>query len=1273
MKLEKTIKKIYELNTDYNNPLQVINQANSLETLSSDLYTDAIRFIYELLQNADDSSIKDKSVQVEINLIDNILMVAHTGKIFDNKDIEGICGINNGTKKSSKEKTGYKGIGFKSVFGKSKEVIIYSDNEYFKFDANYDFEWKDIWGGSKIEWEKINERKFLYPWQIIPIYIFSNEVDTRVQNFIQENQYNVVTIIKLSKKEDIKKSIKTLYNNINMFLFLKNIDNIIFNIDKINNISINRISDKIILKQNNKIINEWIIYNTNLKVPNSLKKALKKEDSIPDKLTEAKTIRLTLAIKKTKKGLEELTDNENLLYSYLPTDEKRYNLPVLVNTSFLTTANRESLHSDSKLNEWLFENISIELFKWITILVQKEYSYQAYQVIPIELSLNDNLAQAYNRGIKKGKEEIAFILSKDDKLLKYDEIILDYTNLSEKNFIGSDIIRKFIIDKNKNNSINKNPFIKNTKFNKYLEKLDISTFKIKDILPFFSFEEFSNNHSIDDNIQLIEYFKNLVDIKDKYISEDKIKEWNFILDDKHQLNYPDSIYLSITENNNEDSNISFVHKEIQEWLLKNTDIKKWLDKIGLVEKTDISFLEKTIIPNSETYATIENSLSTMQDIFKLYSKNIIDKEILNKLSDLKLITKKGNLLKASDCYFSNNYNPKLKIEETISEDIFLNEDYLVLDKDVDEIKRFFKYIGLKEEIEIINFEEKISQSELIKKYNFQEDYFKIFNSGYSHLKADTYKNIITLSFLNKLNNFKFSKLFWNNIIKNINLRNLTISAIAYWGYIGMSSRTVGNKMENYLKWYIQNNNCIPTKQENCKKSIEVFLNSKEIIDIAGNYLPIFDGDELSSDWKSFFEFKTQLELKDYLELLSNIIKDENKDNKIKRENKDRIQSIYAILLDLSENFSKEEIEEIQIWSKTASFTNIENIICKSKELKYYTDGDNSIFQDMYQFINLNSENKNHYNIEKLLNYFDIDIVRQSDFEIIYKNKKNNSTLKEKISNILPYLENWLDKENEKYDNLQDKLKKLEIIEADDLKLYYNKELLKSIQTHLNNNIFYVSNPWKKNKIFITLPKLLCSYFEIKGNDKKIDFLLRAENYLEINEYFEDENIEIPEGIITKEKKDLEKKSKEINILEDIILSMGITSEDEFKKAIKENPNLQYVSTNKTSFKEVLKKLERARDNMIKHLKNLPEYNCTNIKKIDYTILSGIIKNNQKINIVIRPSDNNKIIIYYDIEKSTLKNNDSELWYENGISLPKRLTIGNILENTEINQIPIKNE
>jgi len=143
---------------------------------------------------------------------------------------------------------------------------------------------------------------------------------------------------------------------------------------------------------------------------------------------------------------------------------------------------------------------------------------------------------------------------------------------------------------------------------------------------------------------------------------------------------------------------------------------------------------------------------------------------------------------------------------------------------------------------------------------------------------------------------------------------------------------------------------------------------------------------------------------------------------------------------------------------------------------------------MYQFINLNSENKNHYNIEKLLNYFDIDIVRQSDFEIIYKNKKNNSTLKEKISNILPYLENWLDKENEKYDNLQDKLKKLEIIEADDLKLYYNKELLKSIQTHLNNNIFYVSNPWKKNKIFITLPKLLCSYFEIKGNDKKIDFL-----------------------------------------------------------------------------------------------------------------------------------------------------------------------------------------
>ena len=55
MKLKQVINDLFDDNTDYKNPGQDTNQASSLTSLSTDLYTDSKRFVYELLQNADDS------------------------------------------------------------------------------------------------------------------------------------------------------------------------------------------------------------------------------------------------------------------------------------------------------------------------------------------------------------------------------------------------------------------------------------------------------------------------------------------------------------------------------------------------------------------------------------------------------------------------------------------------------------------------------------------------------------------------------------------------------------------------------------------------------------------------------------------------------------------------------------------------------------------------------------------------------------------------------------------------------------------------------------------------------------------------------------------------------------------------------------------------------------------------------------------------------------------------------------------------------------------
>jgi hypothetical protein len=262
MVLKQDIEDLFKKKTNYAEPEQAIDQAESLKSLSIDLYTDSKRFIYELLQNADDSAFPNSLAKVGIRLFDDFLVVAHTGKPFDRRDLRGICGVSDGTKKNSVEKTGYKGIGFKAVFGQSTQVTVYTNKEYFRFDAGYNFSWNPNWGDNQKDWEKENERQFLYPWQIIPIYTPNEKVDKRINSFLENGEWTVATIILLTKgKSDVKKAIEQLSSNVNMFLFLKNIEELDFNLGTSNIVTLHReIGTNIVnIKQNGNTKASWLL------------------------------------------------------------------------------------------------------------------------------------------------------------------------------------------------------------------------------------------------------------------------------------------------------------------------------------------------------------------------------------------------------------------------------------------------------------------------------------------------------------------------------------------------------------------------------------------------------------------------------------------------------------------------------------------------------------------------------------------------------------------------------------------------------------------------------------------------------------------------------------------------------------------------------------------------------------------------------------------------------------------------------------------------------
>jgi len=635
MILKQYIERIFQINTGYAAPEHAINQAESLRSLSIDLYTDPKRFVYELLQNADDSAIHNNLVKVGIRLFDDFLVVAHTGKPFDKRDLRGICGVSDGTKKNSIEKTGYKGIGFKAVFGQSQKVIIYTDGEYFRFDSEYSFLWNHNWGSNQTEWEKENERKFLYPWQIIPIYTCDKEIDDRIQQFLEDGEWTVATIVMLSKgKDGVKEAVKKLSSNINMFLFLKNIEKLDFDLGTPNVLTLHRKQNgkAIEVKQNGQLKASWLLKTTTLEVPDDIKQKLSEERNIPEKLLNSDKTELTFAAKIGEDGIQRLEANEQLLYSYLPTEETKYAIPVLVNSSFVIGANRETLHEDSKWNQWLFKNIPLELLKWIAELVKSKFGYQAYELIPSKSSFSNTLGLAYNSGLSNALETIPFILSNKNDLIRTNQGIIDFTSISKRPFISENVVRSFVIRKYDKEIIHTNPFLPYTGFGNKLKSIGVACFEWGDVSNLMESDIFLNSHSSSRNIQLISYLKQLSEAdKPKKITDAVIKKWAFILDHKNALHQPTNIYFPTPDDknwNDLNSEISFLHKDVQQYLLTKPELRAWLEQLGVIEKTDLSYLRKTIIENAATYSNLENSVPTILNIFSLYSKGDIGKKIL---------------------------------------------------------------------------------------------------------------------------------------------------------------------------------------------------------------------------------------------------------------------------------------------------------------------------------------------------------------------------------------------------------------------------------------------------------------------------------------------------------------------------------------------------------------------------------------------------------------------------------------------------------------------
>ena len=90
------------------------------------LYGDDTHFVYELVQNAEDS----KSQHIEFRLVEDALLVWNDGCRFRERDVRGICSI--GMSDKDLTQIGNFGIGFKAVYSYTDLPEVYSGDERFR-------------------------------------------------------------------------------------------------------------------------------------------------------------------------------------------------------------------------------------------------------------------------------------------------------------------------------------------------------------------------------------------------------------------------------------------------------------------------------------------------------------------------------------------------------------------------------------------------------------------------------------------------------------------------------------------------------------------------------------------------------------------------------------------------------------------------------------------------------------------------------------------------------------------------------------------------------------------------------------------------------------------------------------------------------------------------------------------------------------------------------------------------------------------------------------
>jgi len=366
-------------------PEMAKRQDNLLMLISKSLYGEKVHYALELIQNAEDCGSSSITFIFETDKI----IVINDGDVFTSEDVEGICSVEPGRKKN---KIGFFGVGFKSVFNVTKTPQIISND--------FNFEIKN--------------------------YICPNSTSDVPEVFGEYYSKERGSIFVLPQSESLS-TIPELIENFKeidekILLFLNNVKSLRF-IDKVNNEqwSIEKLPSEIslIALKNGRTdqATKWRVFHKDLPVSSQ-------EVQIPEEKKGVETTRIVIAFPCDQATREAIKGST--LYCYLPT-KKRTDIPFLVQADFVPTVGRGDIQ-DIDWNKWLLRKLGELSAEAIDeIKEDKTLGKDFYDFIPLNGEVRESLMNILSDSMYDSLHSKPISRTSDSEWKKAEECVIPLT------------------------------------------------------------------------------------------------------------------------------------------------------------------------------------------------------------------------------------------------------------------------------------------------------------------------------------------------------------------------------------------------------------------------------------------------------------------------------------------------------------------------------------------------------------------------------------------------------------------------------------------------------------------------------------------------------------------------------------------------------------------------------------------------------------------------------------------------------------------------------